>query len=358
MRRARLGVLPGAILGVACGGHEATRLVGTAMDDAAADSSARLTLVLWPVTDSTFAGHLQVDAPVAIAGGASAWHGKEGLTIYNISADGDTTIWKSRLSGAEIGGVYEVTGGGHSGQGGTWRARLEDGPPPTPQTLRRHARMAWIPTLDAVWPAIVVALLLTSAVRWIRSAPEITIDPRTDAFEDHRVVGWLALFSAGQIVAIILALGRSTKFFDFIERGSWSSGAAIPGLHGLLVVEKLAFLVQLTAPAVGLYLIARRSRFAPRFWFAYFAVIGTYAAVDLGIGAWIEASVDSLLHADRSGDATRQTTHTTNLRAVLAALIWCSYWARSTRVRARFGQRALDEPPLSVPLATAATPGD
>jgi len=356
-RCARVGFIFAVTLCAACGGHEATRLVGSAMDDAAADSSARLTLVLWPVTDSTYAGHLQVDAPVAIAGAASAWHGKEGLTIYNISADGDTTVWKSRLAGAEIGGVYEVTGGGHSGQGGTWRARLEDGPPPTRQALRRHARLAWIPTLDAIWPAIVVAVLLTLAVRWVRRAPEITIDPRTDAFENHRIGGWLALFSAGQIVAIALALGRSTNFFDFIDRGSWSSGAAIPGLHGLLVVEKIAFLVQLTAPAVGLYLIARRSRFAPRFWFAYFAFVGAYAAVDLAIGAWIESSVDSLLHADRSGDATRQNTHSTNLRALLAALLWCSYWARSTRVRARFGQRALDEPPLSVPLM-AATPGD
>jgi hypothetical protein len=357
MRLARLGFIAAVLLCAACGGHEATRLVGSAMDDAAADSAARLTLVLWPVTDSTFAGQLQVDAPVSIAGAASAWHGKEGLTIYNISGDGDTTVWKSRLSGAEIGGVYEVTGGGHSGQGGTWRAHLEDGPPPTPQMLRRHARLKWIPTLDAIWPGIVVAILLTLAVRWIRRTPQITRDAQTDAFEDHRIAGWLALFSLGQAAAIVMALVRSTKFLDFIERGSWSSAAAIPGLHGMLVVEKLAFLVQLTAPAVGLYLIARRSRFAPRFWFAYFAFVGTYAALDLGMGAWIESSVDGLLHADRSGDATRQSTHTKNLRALLAALLWCSYWARSARVRARFGQRALDEPPpLSVPVV-AATPG-
>ena len=34
-----------AVMGcLACGGHEATHFVGTAMDDAAADSSVRLTL--------------------------------------------------------------------------------------------------------------------------------------------------------------------------------------------------------------------------------------------------------------------------------------------------------------------------
>jgi hypothetical protein len=356
-RFARLAFILAVALCAACGGHEATRFVGSAMDDAAADSSARLTLVLWPSSDSMFVGHLRVDAPLGIEGAASAWHGKEGFTIYNISTDGDTTVWKSRFDGTEIGGVFEVTGGGHSGQGGTWRARLAEGPPPTRQTLQRYARLKWIPPFHAIWPGIVVAVLLVLTVRWVRSAPEITIDPRIDAFEDHRLWGWLALFSAGQCVNIVFMIVHSAGFLDVVKDGGWSSGAAIPGLHGLLVVEKTAFLVRLSAPVVGLYLIAKRSRFAPRFWFAYMASLGVYAAFDLASGAWIEASVDDLLNPAGRFDARRASTHEANLRLVLTAILWSCYWARSTRVRARFGQRALDEPAPSVPLV-APVPGD
>src|SRR6478609_8854734 len=88
-----------AVACIACGGHEATHFVGTAMDVAAADSSVRLTLVLWPRTDSTFAGHLKVDMPIGIDGGVSAWHGKDGLALYSIADNGDTTNWGTRQSG-------------------------------------------------------------------------------------------------------------------------------------------------------------------------------------------------------------------------------------------------------------------
>jgi hypothetical protein len=36
---------------------------------------------------------------------------------------------------------------------------------------------------------MIVAVLLVLVVQWVRRAPEITIDPQVDAFEDHRVAG-------------------------------------------------------------------------------------------------------------------------------------------------------------------------
>jgi hypothetical protein len=358
MRVARFASVLSVVVGVACGGHDGTRFTGSAMDDAAADSSAQLTLVLWPATDSAFVGHLQAERPVEIEGTLHAWHDKDGLVMYNIASNGDTTTWRSRLSGAEIGGQYEVTGGPHSGQGGTWRARLQDGPPPSAETLRRHARSAWIPPLDAIWPGMIVAVLLVLVVQWVRRAPEITIDPQVDAFEDHRVAGWLALFAAGQTVGLLVMLTRSVHFLDFIDQGTWRIGAVVPGLRGLLAIEKLMFLVQLVAPAVGLYLIAKRSRFAPRYWFAYLAAVGTFAAFDTGTGLWVEHVVDRIFPSGGSDDQTRQGTHAMNLRAVLISILWCCYWARSTRVRARFGQRALDEVPASVPVVAEPALGD
>jgi hypothetical protein len=339
---------------IACGGHEATRFVGTAMDDAAADSSVRLTLVLWPRTDSTFVGHLQVDMPIGIAGGVSAWHGKDGLVLYAISDNGDTTSWGTRLTGPEIGGLYEVTGGPHKGLAGTWRARLQDGPPPSAETLRRYARSAWIPPFDAVWPGVIAAALLVLAARWVRSAPETTIDLLADAYEEHGVGGWLALFTAGQIVGLLVMPLRGVHFLDIIEKGTWHVGAVIPGLRGMLVVEKLVFLVQVTAPPVGLYLIAKRSRFAPRYWFAYLAAVGIFSAYDLAAGAWVSAAAERVLSSDGSADTTTQTAQTANLRNVLTTILWSCYWARSKRVRARFGQCAHDEPPTSLPAAAPA----
>jgi len=154
-----------------------------------------------------------------------------------------------------------------------------------------------------------------------------------------------------------MMLTRSAHFLDFIDKGTWRIGAVVPGLRGLLVIEKLMFLVQLAAPAVGLYLIAKRSRFAPRYWFAYLAAVGTFAAFDIGTGLWVEYSIDHVLHSDGSDDQTRQSMHAMNLRAVLIAILWCCYWARSKRVRARFGQGALDVAPASVPVVAEALGG-
>ena len=90
------------------------------MVDSAADSAARLTLTLWPSSDSSFGGYLVVGAPVERHGGVYARHEDGVLTIHWLTSNNDTLLWRSRQSSDALGGTFNVIGeGGMSGQRGT-----------------------------------------------------------------------------------------------------------------------------------------------------------------------------------------------------------------------------------------------
>jgi hypothetical protein len=341
----------------ACGGHEASRYVGSVMDDSAADSASTLTLTIWPRTDSTFTGHAIVAQPVGRGGAASAWNEGTTLKLYSLSADGDTIVWTSTQSGAALGGTYEVIGGVFRGQGGTWRARLVSGPPASPETLRRAAQRVPLPPIDAVWPALVLVALVAACARWVRAAPVRPSDAVTDPLGviDRSIGGWLIFFMFGQIVSVATLAYQLPHAIDQLDIGSWALGAAVMGMRGALVVEKLAMLLRIVAPLLGLWLIWNRSRFAPRFWLVYLVLVAAFLVLDHLAATWIHAQSEALVGPTRADEfvEAQPTASFTTLRLAVILLIWSMYWCRSERVRRRFGHAALDRT-LPSPVAEVA----
>jgi len=331
------------------------------MDDSAADSAGQLTLTIWPRRDTTFGGFLSVRDPVGRRGGVSAWHDGTTLKLYSVSADGDTVVWTSAQSGTSIGGTYEVIGGSASGPGGTWRAKLESGPPASPDALNRALHEVPVPPIDAVWPGIALAILLAACTRWVRAAPAPPSAALLHPFSevDRSVRGWLAFFVFGQVVSIAYLAYGLRNATDIVSPANWELGAAVSGLRGSLVVESLAVVTRGVAMIVGLRLIATRSRYAPRFWFAYLVVTAAYLVGDHLVGSWIDEQTTNLTGALRSDDLVEQRSRATfaDLRAAGVLLVWSMYWCRSSRVRARFGLAALDGP-APLPASPEAALGD
>jgi hypothetical protein len=96
---------------------------------------------------------------------------------------------------------------------------------------------------------------------------------------------------------------------------------------------------------VGLRLIIVRSRYAPRFWFAYLVLLAAYLIADEAVAPWFHsqsrAVAGPLGTDDVDGTSTRSSL--SSLRSALILLLWSGYWCRSARVRARFGLAALDK---------------
>jgi hypothetical protein len=293
-----------------------------------------------------------VGDPVGRGGGLWARHDGTALKLFSVTDDGDTTIWVSAKSGDAIGGNYEVTGGVSKGLGGTWRARLVSGPPATREALLGAQRGAALLPLEAVWPALLFFLLLGACVRWVLTAPTPHAEALRDPFGigETSVGGWLALFAFGQVVGIAMVAYECRNLLDFLGNGTWELGAAVPGLRGVVVVEKLVTITRLVAMIVGLRLIMIRSRYAPRFWFAYLVLVAAYLLADQAAAPWLESQSRAVAGPPRSDgfDATSTRPHLSGLQSTVVLLLWSWYWCNSARVRARFGLGALDKPePLS-----------
>jgi hypothetical protein len=326
------------------------------MDDAQPDSAAMLTLTIWPRRDTTFGGYLRAGAPVGRSGGASAWQDGAMFRLYTVSDDGDTVAWSSRQSGKTLGGTYEVVGGAAKGLGGTWRANLVSGPPATEATLNQSMQRTIIPPVEAVWPAVLFTVIVVAGVRWVRGAPVPPSEQERDPLGvlDTRVGGWLLLFVFGQLVGLVLVLLELRNFSSGLNDDVWSMGAAVSGLRGTIVVEKLMALTRLVASVIGLKLIATRSRIAPRFWFAFLVLLAVYFVGDLVSAAWIDEQSTALSGTSgRATDGSASRTSYHGYRSVIVLLVWSMYWCQSMRVRARFGQAALDKA-ASLPPASGA----
>jgi hypothetical protein len=312
------------------------------MTDAAPDSAAALTLTFWAHTDTSFGGYLRVGPPVSVGGGAYGWHDDGALQIATVSNAGDTVIWTSRAVDTLIGGHYRVTGGPHDGQAGTWRARLQRGSAATQASLRKRDRTAV--TMGAVLGAVAVLVLVLAVARWIRREPLPPLPPQGDAWSAFArlrcISGFLAWFLIGQSVAPVIALARLPAATDMI-RDSWPLGALSPLMHPLLVLELVFHVAQVIVPLGGVFLIIKRSRFAPRYWFAYLAVLALYAVVDIGGAAIFSDQLAHYVPTDASSNAEQAGARSSNLRLLLWSAVWALYWLRSERVRATFGSTAL-----------------
>jgi hypothetical protein len=325
------------------------------MNDAAPDSASRLTLTLWSRTDTSFTGYLILGAPLHGGGSAYLWHESGVLKMLTVSEAGDTIVWTSRRSDEAIGGQYHIVGGEASGQGGTWRATLAAGSALSPATLRRGRSSVLLPPFDAIWPVLLIMGIVVIGVRWILASPTSTSSPELLPGQTGAVSGWLALFICGQLVTIVIMLAKVGTLLEPFQRGVWDLGSAVAGMHGLLAMEMLTHVVQILAPAIGVYLIVARKRYAPRFWLAYLVFMGAYAVIDIAGGAYLRPQLEALTGPQPSPMPDAGTSPSqTNLRTIMVALLWGLYWSRSAKVRARFGHAALDRP--ARPLTAAPTP--
>jgi len=347
---------------LACGDATVTRYTGTAMNDAMPDSASRLTLTFYSRTDTSFAGVLELGAPLPGTGPAYAWHAGPALKIVTVAATGDTIIWTSTRSDSLVGGRFEVTGGRHEGQGGTWRAQLAKGPPASASTLRQPVRPAGAP-VTALWSVLLLAAIGAATARWVRAAPRAsaadvlaeTPPPTPPGRSLNGIGGWLLFFVVAQGVGLLTSLFRIPGSVSDYRR-SIGVGSLVPGMQALIVLETVLHLLLPAILLLGMVLLLKRNAQAPRFWFAYLALSAVYLLLDLALGRLFTSQLLALVGP---AVAASGASNTAVIRQALFSLLWVLYWAHSLRVRATFGATALDTTarPVSRPVALPVVDG-
>ena len=343
----------------ACADQSATQYVGTAMDESSPERAGSLTLTLFSRTDTSFTGIMEVGPPVKGTGSAYAWYeGPEFHVVTVAATGGDTILWTSKLADEGLGGKYTVTGGPREGQGGTWQARLTRGLPATAATLRLP-RTTPPPPLSATWPLALLVLVAGGIIQWVRRTPRpVAVDATALAFKpwsasiDSGISGWLLLFVVAQVVAVLSSLMRYSRILSEY-RESIGVSAVVTGMRPMLVVETT---IQLVLPAfivLGLVLIVRHSRYAPRFWFGYLLTLAVYLAVDRLLMLRVESELTRLVGATYAEESAKYGPLRRSMVAqIVTALVWATYWTRSMRARATFGVAALDRTAAPIMVAT------
>jgi len=339
-------------LGVACT-PDSSQYVGSAMSDTSPDSAGALTLTLWPESDSAFGGYIRAGAPVRLAGWVYAWYEDGSLQISSITTDGDTVRWTSKVTDAAIGGRFRVKGITHGGSGGTWRANLQRGSAATVARLHSRRSEVW----DEVVPTFLLLGVVFALARWVRREPwpPLPTPPAYPAFSSAPVgiSGWLLLFTFGQIVVPLIGLARSwhTVFSPFSNNPLWDAHGVAWFVRPLIASEKLFPILHLALQPVGVVLIVRRSRFAPRFWAGFLITLATYLVLDAAVAQALAASLTDVVGREIGQGFALAASHATitNVRNAGFAIIWATYWCRSTRVRMTFGSVGLDRPVIEPP---------
>ena len=355
----RLALVTLAFFAVACADRSATQYVGTVMREAAPEKEGSMRLTFFSHTDTSFAGVIELGAPARGTGSVYASYEGPELHIFTVAAQsGDTILWISPLSDVELGGRFHVLGGDRAGEQGTWRAHLVKGPPATRSTLRLPAGAAQAP-LRALWPLLVLIAIGISLGRWIRRTPAPAAPADGAAWRAFPsrlsgVGGWLLLFTIGQSVGILVWLARARSSLDEYA-GGIGIAAAVPGLEPLIVLEAAMFLLGLAIAVVGLFLIMRRSAYAPRFWFASLASICAYQVLDLVAMQSINPRLVQLVGA-KALAGTGSTEIASEVRLLIVGLIWLAYWSKSQRVRETFGAAALDRAVITPETASVIAP--
>lgn len=339
MKLSRAFALVCVVALLACDDPNVIEYRGSAMTEAAPDSAASLAITFWSHTDSSFRGFVKAGSPMSMGGSAYAWHEHGMLKIVTVSPSGDTLVWRSRAADDSIGGTFEAIGASKD-VGGTWRAHRVKGHPASAATLRLPARVDWLAPALMVWPAIFLVMLL--AVRWIGRKP---IPPGPPPIGRTRGIGgWLAFFCLGQAAGTVLSSVRFPSDIDSMTGPTWTLGAVSPVLRPTLMFEMSFSVAHIVLPAVGLFLIFRRNRYAPRYWFAVMIAFAVYAALDIGAGVTLHSQLLDRLGPRFASGKDASSALRQNVGMLIAALLWALYWARSVRVRSTLGADGIDRP--------------
>jgi len=331
---------------VACAENTATRYVGTAMNSATPESPGSVELTFFARDDTSFTGVIKLGAPLTGTGSAYAWHEDGELRVVTVGAiDGDTILWSSRQTGAEVGGTFDVIGGSGEGQSGTWRAQLTMGLPTSAETMATPEGTPH-PPVSALWPLLVLLVVAGAGFQWVRHLPPKATDEselQPNAIGRVKLGGWLTLFTLGQAGMLLVSLFKTRSVWsDYVS--SMGFAAATAGMEPLLVMETAFQLLAPAAIATGLILTLRRSAYTPRYWFTYFGITASYLIIDSAFSGMLGSELRSLLGDDFdpiAADLNRERVRMVS--ATIGNFVWMTYWARSERVRRTFGATALDQ---------------
>ena len=153
------------------------------------------------------------------------------------------------------------------------------------------------------------------------------------------VAGWLLAFLVVQAALCLWTLSTVTDAlngFESLTEMSFNGGALY---RPLVLLESFSHVVQALAPLGGFYLVARKSRWAPRYWMTFLLFMAAFFILDLA-GGYVLAAESSgsagapTLNNDPSGSVILTLINT--LSMVAWAIGWAIYWGRSVRVRNTF----------------------
>lgn len=340
----------------ACSGRRVTEYVGSAMNPATPEAEGSIRLTLYSRTDTSFSGVIELGAPMSGTGRAYAWtEGSELLIVTVGAAGGDSIKWFSPLTDAGLGGRFQVFGGPHTGQSGTWRAHLVAGLPATEATLRMP-KLILLPSPLALWPILALILIAVALARWIRAAPRGSavdgVPWRAPPGRLAGIGGWLLFFVVGRAISLLIWVPQF--------RTSWQNygasvglSTAVPGLQPLIVFETAVAFLGLPLTIIGLVLLFRRSPLAPRYWVAFLAFTAFGSLFDVGAMHFIRPGLLRLVGTTAHSAAKRNASLTLALEQAGFSLLWALYWTRSLRVRATFGATALDRSTIAPALESA-----
>lgn len=156
---------------------------------------------------------------------------------------------------------------------------------------------------------------------------ELTPDGAAEAPESAPIGigGWLLAFVIHQCLAILLVVRALPVFADLVRD---SRGLA---MRLIVIVMALATMVYATAGVVGLRLIARRDKDAPRFHVRLLTTAGGAGLMGLFLVFLLMPTVAEM----SLGETLRSV-----LPPTVYAFAWASYWSGSERVSRTFGDSA------------------
>lgn len=315
-------------------------------------------LTVFSRTDSAFGGYLDIDKALGEGGLTFGWRTPTGWHLRTTSGAGDTILWRgdgrgASLSGATLTGSFTIIGGPKADEIGTFRWKLVRGrglelAEQRPAFVSTAAMRLETPMVALA--AVVGALLLIVAVRWVRAAP-FTRNPVRRPTPLNRdldgVGGWMAWFLIGQGLTSLVMLVRVKDLWAPFVNGTWVIMGTVAGIRSVLVVETIAHALQVVIPAIGLVLTFRGRRQAPRLWFVYLSALALYAVVDIAATSAIGSVMRDIAADDELATMTQSlgAAEFANARLLIFCLIWLAYWSSSQRVLVTFGGQALTDWP-------------
>ena len=313
-------------------GQAPLRYIGTATNAQLPASPARIELSFFTRSDTISVGWMGIAAPLNGSGVVYSFTHPDSTILVSISPRGDTIRWHSPASSGTLGGQYSVLGGASGGQTGTWTLTPQPNPPKT------------ILLFAAVVLGIGAVLALLFLARkyqqrwWVWRLSHDPLPSESETKSLSGVGGWMLwhLLGVGLVGAYMLITVREVG--DQVGSGVWMLNDVISYARPVLMFESAAHIFQLTAFALGLYLVVRRRPETPLYFALVLTTLAIYGVLDLVWSGGMAGQVGAKLGKEFATDVDTEINKaaTSNLRLALFGVIWAAYWIRSKRAAVMF----------------------